>query len=365
MAATTLTQTVTATPGAASSAGFVVNDNPLVAGATTSSTSTVAIAPVALSQFNPATGILVGARVSATIPVTITTQVYGIGAASGGRTVNGTTTYVGGVSATGVSATSATAALSLSHSCSGNNCVGNDAQNGNNTRTSGAATYTANGTVAPGSLASYYGTNATGVELATAGTLSVSSTGGGALTSAFTRGIVNRTAGSSYSVSYDYLNFSKASFDANTVLTTTTLDFGKVKIGTGPITLNFTLYNIGNANSAGVDLLSLTRDRSSPYFSTTLLPFSGAAGNLDGGQSRTYAVTLNPTVLGLKIDTFRLRMADSAADVGAGLGARQFDLAFSVAALVLPEPGSWATMIVGFGLIGAVMRRRRQFATAA
>jgi len=73
MAATVLTQTFTANPGAVSSGAFTVDDNPLVAGPTTASTSAVSITPVALSQFNPTTGILVGARVSAVIPVTITT----------------------------------------------------------------------------------------------------------------------------------------------------------------------------------------------------------------------------------------------------------------------------------------------------
>ena len=364
MAATVLTQTFTANPGAVSSGAFTVDDNPLVAGPTTASTSAVSITPVALSQFNPTTGILVGARVSAVIPVTITTQVYGIGG-NGNRTVNGTTTYVGGVSATGVSATSAATALSLSHSCNGNNCVGNDAQNGNNSNTSGAATYSASGTVAPGSLSSYYGTNTTGVQIATGGTLTVSSTGGGNLTSAFTRGIVNRTAGSSYSVAYDYLNFSSPSFDGSTVVRTFDLNFGTIHQANGLATLDFTLFNIGNANSAGFDLVSLGRDGNA-LFTTTLAPFSGQANNIDGGQSRTFSVSVTPTTLGSKVEQFRLALRDSAVDVGTGgLGAKDFDMTLNVFALVLPEPGTWLSMIIGFGLIGSAARRQRRAGLAA
>jgi hypothetical protein len=359
MAATVLTQTLTANPGAVSSGAFTVDDNPLVAGPTTASTSAVSITPVALSQFNPTTGILVGARVSAVIPVTITTQVFGIGGATGNRTVNGTTTYVGGVSATGVSATSAATALSLSHSCNGNNCVGNDAQNGNNSNTSGAATYSASGTVASGSLSSYYGTNNTGVQISTAGTLTVSSTGGGNLTSAFTQGIVNRTAGSSYSVAYDYLNFSSPSFNGSSVVRTLDLNFGTIHQANGPATLNFTLFNIGNANSAGFDLVSLGSD-GNPLFTTTLAPFSGQTNNIDGGQSRTFSVSVTPTTLGSKVEQFRLALRDSAVDVGTGLGAKDFDMTLNVFALVLPEPGTWLSMIIGFGLIGSAARRQRR-----
>ncbi len=365
-AATVLTQTQTATPGAASSTAFIVNDPANVAGATTASTSTVLIAPVALSQFNPTTGILVGARVSATIPVTISTVVYFTGGTGGGGTnVSGTTTYVGGVSAAGVSATSAATALTQSHSCSGGNCSANDAQNTNNTRTSGAATYSASGAVASASLSSYYGTNATGVAVSTAGTLTVSSTGTGAnITSGTTAGIVNRTAGSSYSVAYDYLNFSSPSFNGSSVVRTLDLNFGTVHQANGLTTRNFTLFNIGNANSAGFDLISLDSNGNS-LFTTTLAPFSGQTNNIDGGQSRTFSVSLTPSSLGSKVEQFRLVARDSAADVGDGVGAQDYALTLNIFATVLPEPGTWVSMIFGFGLIGAASRRRRRTVFAA
>jgi hypothetical protein len=31
---------------------------------------------------------------------------------------------------------------------------------------------------------------------------------------------------------------------------------------------------------------------------------------------------------------------------------------------LLPDPGTWATMIIGFGMVGASMRRRRALAAA-
>ena len=359
MAATVLTQTFTANPGAASAnPAFTVT-------ALTSQTMTqVSTAPsfalVPLSQFNPTTGILIGARVSASITTSVTAQVTATGPTNGSnRTVAGSATYTGGVSGPGVTATGGTP-ITANVQCNGGNCL--NSPNNNTTTSAASTTFNSGGTVAAASLSSYHGAGT--VDIATAGSLSVTTTTGSNLTTGSTLGIVNRAAGSNYTVTYDYLNFSSPSFNGSSVVRTFDLNFGTIHQANGLATLDFTLFNIGNANSAGFDLVSLGRDGNA-LFTTTLAPFSGQANNIDGGQSRTFSVSVTPTTLGSKVEQFRLALRDSAVDVGTGLGAKDFDMTLNVFALVLPEPGTWLSMIIGFGLIGSAARRQRRAGLAA
>jgi hypothetical protein len=313
---------------------------------------------VALSKFDPNAGILVGARVSATIPVTLTAQVTAINSlGSNNRSVDTTVTYTGGVSATGLAAVSAQTPITLLHSCNGANCLQSPS---NQSQTSPQTIFSASGTVNSASLASYYGTSPTPVQISTSGLLSVSTTTGTNLGTGFGLGIVNRTAGSSYSIAYDYLNFAQPSFNGSTVQPAFTLDFGTRFINSGPVTLNFTLYNIGNQNSAGFDVLSVTPENGNPLFTTTLTPFTNSVA---GGASRSFSATFDPNSLGGQIDKLRIIARDSAADVGDGIGAREYVLELSLAGLVaLPDPATWMTMIAGFGFVGGAMRRRRAIA---
>lgn len=53
-----------------------------------------------------------------------------------------------------------------------------------------------------------------------------------------------------------------------------------------------------------------------------------------------------------KLGTFNLIQANTGAGTGGGV------LRISQAAAAVPEPGTWAMMILGFGLVGGTMRRR-------
>lgn len=71
----------------------------------------------------------------------------------------------------------------------------------------------------------------------------------------------------------------------------------------------------------------------------------GLAGGVDlFDGSRT-----NPM---FKLGTFNLFQANTGAGTGGGV------LRISQAATAVPEPGTWAMMILGFGLVGGALRRR-------
>jgi hypothetical protein len=306
-----------------------------------------------MSQFNPNSGILLGARLTATVPVSVTTVVTSTVPQTGSRRgVEASTTYTGAVTAAGVSIPGT--AITSTISCSGGNCA-NSPNNGTRTVTGSIG---GNAAVASGSLGSYYGTG--NVNVATAGSVNVSVTNEANVITGTGTGTVARTAGSSYSIAYDYLSFSQPSFNGTTVQPALTLDFGTVVLNSGAVTRNFTLYNIGNQNSAGFDVISVTPVSGNPLFTTTLAPFTNSVA---GGASRSFSATFNPSSLGGQIDKLRIIARDSAADVGSGIGAREYVLELSLAGWVaLPDPGTWMTMIAGFGFVGGAMRRRRAIA---
>lgn len=353
MAAVPLTSTVTVTPGAATGTTLsaIANGN----NATASLSGSTGVALVPISQFGPASGILLAARVTASVPVSVTTFVTGVVPANGpNRTITSTATYTGAITAPGI--TIAGTPLVATKGCSGGNCA--NSPNNQTAVTTGTIAGTAS--VAPGSLASYYGVGS--VSVATAGTLNAAVANGSNVTSGKGDAIVSRTAESSYAIAYDYLNFSQPSFSGSSAQNTLSLDFGTRALNSGQVTLTFTLYNIGNANSAGFDLLAVGRDTGNPLFTSTLAPFTNSVA---GGASRSFSMIFDPSTLGSQFDAFQLRLRDSAADVGTGIGAREYDLVLNVAGLVnLPEPGTWVMMIAGFGLIGVSMRRRRTVAAA-
>ncbi|MEN2786693.1 PEPxxWA-CTERM sorting domain-containing protein [Sphingomonas qilianensis] len=117
---------------------------------------------------------------------------------------------------------------------------------------------------------------------------------------------------------------------------------------------SLTSTNIGDAigSSAWTSVLGLT-------FSA---PNNAAVSGLDGNLNST---SLSSTLSGLSIGSgasFAFRWIDadpSGADDGLAIDN------FSVGSVVtaVPEPSTWAMMLVGFGAVGGAMRRRRSGAT--
>jgi hypothetical protein len=357
MAVTPLTTTVSTTAVAANSAALTASTT----GVSTTKTvnGTVAASNVTVGQFNTATGILVGATVNVNTAVNSTVVVTGTVPANGnGRRVDASTSLTGTVSTAGVTFGSTPTPLAVTHFCSGNNCT---ASASNQTR-SVAGTIVGTSAVPLANLSAYAGTgtvaftrSATGSSTATTSTNASVGTADGL----FTFGGAT-TASNVYSISYDYVNFANPSFNGLTTQTALTLDFGSLHLNSGPVTLNFKLFNIGNINSAGLSLTAIGRSTNNLNFTTTATTFTNG---LDGGNSLNYSMTFNPSVIGAANDIFTFILKDYAAG-GAGVGAKQYSLAATVIANVTgiapaPEPATWSMFVIGFGVIGASLRRRR------
>jgi hypothetical protein len=344
MAAVPLTSIVSVSGGRTATTGIVASV--ATGGATNTVNGTVSASNINLAQFNTGTGILVGARVGVSgVDTGSLAQVYGTVLPSGpNRTIAAVSTLAGSVSGTGF--TSFTNAPSVAtRNCSAGSCTPTPSSV---TAVAGAQ-LNGTATVGAGSLAAYVGPGtialnrtATGSSRVTTGT---GATSGNALaTYAFADG--------TYRIEYDYLNFSSPSFSGLSVVSSLNLNFGAVPFG-NPSTLNFTLHNIGDMNSAGTSLTSITRDFNNTQFTSTVTPFV----NLAGGNSLTYSVTFAATQFGLQQDVFRFAFADYAPD---GIGGRTYALDLNVVGeTVVPEPETWAMLVLGFGLIGVAARRHK------
>ncbi len=356
MAVTPLQSTITTTAVAASTTGLAATATGT--NATNTVNGSVSASSVSVAQFNTATGILVGATVAVNTAVESKVVVTGTVPQNGTRRVDATTSLTGTVSTPGVTFGTIPAALAVSHFCSGNNCT---ASATNQTRTV-AGTIVGTSAVPLANLSAYAGTGSIGFTRSATGSSTARNSGGataGVSTGSFTFGGAT-TASNIYSITYDYLNFANPSFNGSANQTALALDFGTLFQNSAPVTLNFTLYNIGNINSAGLSLTSIGRSTNNLNFTTTATTFTNG---LDGGNSLNYAMTFNPSVLGMVSDIFTFVLKDYAPG---GVGTREYQLAASVAANVItappapaPEPTTWAMFVLGFGLVGAGLRRRR------
>jgi PEP-CTERM motif len=157
------------------------------------------------------------------------------------------------------------------------------------------------------------------------------------------------------------INHALPSFDPLSTVQALTLDFGNLALGSGLVTLNFSLANIGDGNSAGLSLVSASSLTSN--FTSSLTALS----NLPGGQSQLFTLSFDPTTLGSFNDMFTFNLIDFAPGVSGG---QNYELKLTAIARVydpevVPEPGTWMMMLLGFGLVGAISRRTRRTAQAA
>lgn len=334
-AQTTVTQTQSRT--GAGTASFT--------GTTSASSNTL----IPLSKFNTATGILVGARVSVNIPYTVSLIVTGPG--SGSRTVDASSTVSTAVSFAGGTLSSPT--FALAENCNGGDCA-NPSGNNTITRTgtlSGSVAASAAGladlvTGSPGSLSFATQVNAANT--------SITATGAGLTSANATTTVVAGNTSNNYTLAYDYLKFATPSFRGTSIVTNDTLDFGTISNRAGPVSLNVSLFNIGDINTAGLELYQITGP-GNPMFSTSASPFLNLAAN----ASNNFSVTLNPLSLGAASGVYRFFLRDYAPG---GVGMRNYELTLNVIGNVfdpVPEPASWLSMMLGFGLVGAMARRRR------
>ena len=310
---------------------------------------------VPISRFDTTTGILVGARMSVNIPITLALTARGNVPTSGNnRRVNVGSTMSGTVALAGASVTSTS--FAVTERCDNDACLVPTAGN----TTSSARTLSGSTAVSAANLALLAGAGPGTVNFTT----SVNATNtqivnrSNVITGfADTRFTVGGTtaANNQYSVAYDYLNFANPSFSTGSTVTSSSLNFGTLLVNSGPALLNFTITNIGNINSAGLSLTSISRSTNNSQLTSTITTFSNG---LDGGLSNTYSMTFDPLAVGAVSDIFTFNFIDFAP--AGSVGARSYQLNLAVSGNVfdpVPEPASWMFMLLGFGLVGAVARR--------
>ena len=311
---------------------------------------------VPISRFDTTTGILVGARMSVNIPITLALTARGNVPTSGNnRRVNVGSTMSGTVALAGASVTSTS--FAVTERCDNDACLVPTAGN----TTSSARTLSGSTAVSAANLALLAGAGPGTVNFTT----SVNATNtqivnrSNVITGfADTRFTVGGTtaANNQYSVAYDYLNFANPSFSTGSTVTSSSLNFGTLLVNSGPALLNFTITNIGNINSAGLSLTSISRSTNNSQLTSNITTFSNG---LDGGFTNNYSMTFDPLAVGAVSDIFTFNFIDFAP--AGSVGARSYQLNLAVSGNVfdpVPEPASWMFMLLGFGLVGTVARRR-------
>jgi hypothetical protein len=169
--------------------------------------------------------------------------------------------------------------------------------------------------------------------------------------------------------SLDGVSFTDAAFDIGLLGDTNNLiDFGSGPPAITPLSkASVRIDGFADADVAGATRFGVARDLNLFFFARAN-GFGGGADLFDfhvtDAQETAfdYGTPFGPVPgFGLFLSQFH--------DVGTSQGLLTFQAAsgvtFSSESAAVPEPGAWAMMIVGFGGVGALLRRRRGFAHAA
>lgn len=128
-------------------------------------------------------------------------------------------------------------------------------------------------------------------------------------------------------------------------------------LGTDPLSFDWGIDN--NAAAAITALLTLTNVGTGQSFSYDPFAPGNDNANANGSSQNSFRFNWVPGLFNPTVDgTYRV---DMMVDGLGGGGQRQLGIVavFGAGAQAVPEPGTWAMMILGFGLVGAAMRRRK------
>lgn len=172
---------------------------------------------------------------------------------------------------------------------------------------------------------------------------------------------INNDSSRTATLTYNYItqNHANGSFSGSSDVNELTLDFGTITAGTTPAGLAFSLYNaVGSwamqyvtGNYTGSGLFSLGG-------------IGAGITNLAGGSFVDGVVNMASTLTpGAYTGTWTFFLADSAAGIAAGRntsGTDTLTLTVNAQVAAVPEPGEWAMMLAGLGLIGLMANRKRR-----
>ncbi|AEF98892.1 hypothetical protein [Methylomonas methanica] len=317
------------------------------------SNNAVEVASVSLGQFNAATGVLIGADLQLNSTRLQVIDGYGYKNNGPGRNAGGSGGSSAALAAIGAAANFTTAISQAGGACS--LAMGptgfTDCSWGPATSSPVATNGTAN--VDDANLNAYVGNGSVDAVLSLPElqvTTTLTRTQG--QTSGSTTNYTVEWSGD-LQADYRYLLHAEASFDGSSVAEVLTLDFGNVAQNS-VASLDFALFNLGDANRIGLDLDDVVGSGDTAAFDTGLSAFA----DLSQGGSQSFIANLLTANSGSFSAQYLLNLSD--ADFGADSTRQNHQLTLNLIGRVSAVPVPGAVWLFGSAFLGMLGVSRRK-----